>query len=110
MKIESADKCGGSGRLCDLATKHDVELVRHEVDLVRREMTEMRQGLEFKIDGLRASLETKIDARIEAACGNLRAEIYQNATSTIRYMAAAIFGAMIFLVGTAYLFATYLRS
>ncbi len=71
-----------------LATKHDMELVRHE-------MTEMRQGLELKIEGLRGSLETKI----EAMRGSIVVQLY-----------AALFGAMTFLVGVAYLFVTHLKN
>jgi hypothetical protein len=111
-----------------LATKHDVGLVRHDVELVRHEMAEMRQGLEFKIEGLRGGLETKIEGlrgdletkieglrggletKIEGLRGDLRSEIHQTASNITRQMYAAIFGSMTFLVGMAYLFVTHLRN
>ncbi len=111
-----------------LATKHDIELVRHE-------MTEMRQGLELKIEGVRASLEAKIEGvrgnletKIEAVRGSLetksegmrggletkieglRTEMHRSASSIILQMYVAIFGAMTFLMGLAYFFVTHLKN
>ncbi len=118
-----------------LATKHDIEVLRHEVaemghglelkieglrgDLetkiagVRGDLETKFEGLEGKFEGLRGGLETKfeslrgtVDTRIEG----VRVEIHQGASSITRQMYAAVFGAVTFLIGTAYFFVTHLRN
>ncbi|HUN74967.1 MAG TPA: hypothetical protein VMU40_10665 [Steroidobacteraceae bacterium] len=65
-----------------LATKHDVLALRQE-------MSEVRHGLEIRIETLR---------------GELRSAIHASAASTTRQMYAALLGQMAVLLGIAYFF------
>jgi len=74
----------------EIAGARDTLATKHDVVQLRQEMSDMRHGLEIKLEGVRT-------------------EIHAGASSISRQMYAALLGQMAVLLGVAYFFVAQLR-
>jgi len=74
----------------EIAGARDTLATKHDVVQLRQEMSDMRHGLEIKLEGVRT-------------------EIHASASSISRQMYGALLGQMAVLLGVAYFFVAQLR-
>ncbi len=72
----------------EIAGARDTLATKHDVVQLRQEMSDMRHGLEIKLEGVRT-------------------EIHASASSSSRQMYAALLGQMAVLLGVAYFFVAH---